>query len=232
MPSVGSPALSLVLLVAVAGGGLLLVKNWSAVRAWITSFVKRAVPSESKGGSKVDKGHAGGDDSGSPPVASGGRGAPSACPDGPDGSGVCDSDNDPPVPNVPVPPGCDITLSGVRDYVHANENWQRWPIIGSLRNIFTDTFPDTSPSARVQREASDAADGFRAANELYLNTYAQLEIKAMQVVRPLVEAVLGPNGLIALTSELAGTRASLAVYELLPTVLALCIITLLLVWAI
>ena len=54
----------------------------------------------------------------------------------------------------------------------------------------------------------------------------------MSVVRPLIEGVLGPDRLIARSSELAGLQASLAIYELLPITLALCVITVLLVWAI
>ena len=236
MPSFGGPAASLVLLTALVGGGVLLLHFWKPLKEWLHRLLGRLVDS-TKGGkdggapgplpsdSKGSTGSKGSKDSASSYLTP-------SCPYGPDGSGHCASDSDPPVPDVPLPAGCDVSLEDVRRHMQSQSQWSKWPIVGQLHSIATNQYADNSPSAQVQKELNDANDGFRAGNELYLNSYAQVDAEALSVVGPLVAGVLGPGGLIVLSSELAGLQASQSVYELLPVTLALCIITLLLVWAV
>jgi hypothetical protein len=154
--------------------------------------------------------------------------------DCPDGSGLCDTDDAPPVPPVGFPPACDhISADDMARHLALQRAFASFPIVGPLVGGLSQCFGLTAnPEAKVAQELQASSDLLREANALWENAYVRFLAELAPEVKLIAQDVLGPQGYVAVLADYASAPLLHAAYLLVAPVLGLLLCSALLVWEI
>lgn len=231
MVSIASPAVMLVVLVAVVGALVLFAKKgYPALQQWVTRQVTKRLPPDFPRPPQ-----AAGPPSSEPrpsPPTDGPTSAP-MCP--PDGSGGCASDDKPVVAPVGLPPACSNVSSA--DF-KAWARKQKWgygaiPIIGPIWKSVDLINGAGDPMSKLLDQIQQSSTDLREATVQWQNSYFRFLGDLAKDLLPATESILDPHkGLIQLAADTAAMPLNHAAYMLVAPVLGLLVCSAILIWAI